>query len=117
MFNLDVQVVENPSNLFKRVRSLDTRQKDICFQNAAVSPSVRASSVELFEPECDQKSDLPGRACTGTRDTLICGSVVLTSDVVSLPRRGTHIRRGMATRFPCHVLRVKDSSASQNHGR
>ena len=64
MFNLDGQVLENPTNPFLSIRSRDTGQRDICFQDEAVSPSVRA------EPACDQGPDMHGRVCIDTPDNL-----------------------------------------------
>ena len=80
--HLDGQVLENPSNSFKGIRSIDIGQRDICFQDEAVSPGERAVSVEHFELECNQKSDLLWTACTGTLDNFISASVVLTSDAL-----------------------------------
>ena len=38
MFDLHGQVLENPSHPFKSIRSLDIRQRDVCFQDEEISP-------------------------------------------------------------------------------
>ena len=49
MFNLDGQVLENPSNPFKRTRSTDTEKGDNRRQVEAASVDAEASSAKYFE--------------------------------------------------------------------
>ena len=53
MFNLDVRVLENPSNPFKRVRSRDTGQRYFCIQDEEVNPRFQADKGS----GCDETDD------------------------------------------------------------
>ena len=59
MFNLDGQVLENPPNPFRRIRSHDSGHGDRCLQGEAVSLDARVSTVEHFLKLAETLNDAP----------------------------------------------------------